>query len=245
MKDITPKQIALLYVLICMLVTVVAVKYLILPANDKYKEEQQKYDTVSAEYNQLNIKSSYASIYETRNAELVDNINEMKSNFQPVIPKEDIDEIVTDLIFKNSMTTELLYINDPIEFVFEKSDTSNAGNNASEGGQAAAATTAAATTTTAATAGGTQSNAQSTQKQEQNQNVKVSLINVTVRGKYASFVKLINDIKATKGMAVYDVSFSTDEGVSPTSNIVVSLVLKIYMYDESVSEGAIGKTAQS
>ena len=36
MKDVTPKQIALLYVLVCLLVIIVAVKYLLLPAKENY-----------------------------------------------------------------------------------------------------------------------------------------------------------------------------------------------------------------
>lgn len=230
MKDVTPKQIALLYVLICMLLIVVAVKYLILPASEKYNKEQQNYKTVSAEYDQLQMKNSYASIYETRNAEFVDSINNMKDNFQPVLPKEDIDKLVTDLIVKNSMTTKLLYINDPIVFVPEQSDASNIDNNASAGSQTTTTAATTTTTTTTTTASGNQLSAQTAQTE--NQNVMVSSVNVTVNGKYVNFVKLLNDIKATRGMTVSDVSFTTDEGASPASNVEVSLVLKVYMYNE-------------
>lgn len=232
MKDVTPKQIAVLYVLVCLLVIVAAVKYLILPANDKYKEEQQKYEVVDAEYKQLQIQSSYASIYETRNLELLNSINEIKNNFQSVVPGEDLDRLITDLIYKNSMKVQLLHINDPIPFIPKVSDSAEDENNTD--GQTAdstSTTTTTTTTTTTATDAGDQVNTKD--DQTQNQKVKVSQINVTVNGKYANFVKLLNDIKATKGMTVYDVNFSTEDDTSPMSNIVVSLIINVYMYDEN------------
>lgn len=224
MKDVTPKQIAMLYVLVCLLVIVVAVKYLILPANDKYKEEQRNYEIVDAEYKQLQLQSSYASVYETRNSQLLESINEMKNNFQSVIPGEDLDKLVTDLIYKNSMKVDLLHINDSTAFTPENSETSQTGN-----GQTS--TTATTTTTTTTTAAGNQPNVQGAQTQSEK--VQVSVINVTANGKYANFVNLLNDIKSTRGMTVSDVNFSTEQDTSPTSNIVVSLVIKVYMYDEN------------
>ena len=237
MKDVTPKQIALLYVLVCLLVIIVAVKYLLLPAKENYDKEQQSYMSVSADYEELEMQSSFASVYETKNKEIRQSINEMKDNFQPVLDKEDIDKVITKLIYKNSMETQMLFISDPVDYVLKKADVTDNVNNAGTNAQ----TTTTTTTTTAlsetsVSSNGNQQNNQPAENQTQNQNVKVSHVNVTVSGKYVNFVKLLNDIKSTKGMTVSDISFSTDQGVSPMSNMIVSLDIYVYMYDDSGSD---------
>lgn len=232
MKDITPKQMLLLYVLACVLVVVVSVKYLILPANAKYKQEQKNYETVEAKYELLELQSSYASIYKTHIEELTGDINELKSGFQPVLADEDIDKLVTDLIYNNSMKTEMLFINQTVEYTDESLNYVN-DNTAAADGQPTTTIATTTTTTTTTTASGNQQDAQNTQTENAAQNVKVSSVNVTVNGKYVDFVNLINNIKSTKGLTVSDVSFSTDNDASPMSNIVVSFVVKIYMYDDS------------
>lgn len=241
MKDVTPKQIALLYALVCLLVIVVAVKYLLLPAKENYDKEQQNYMSVSADYDELEMQSSFAPAYEAKNKEIRQSINEMKGSFQPVLDKEDIDKAITKLIYKNSMETQMLFISDPTDYVLKKADVPDNSNNANANGQ----TTTATTTTTAAPAStsvssnSSQQNNQPAEKQVQNQNVKVSNVNVTVNGKYVNFVKLLNDIKSTKGMTVSDISFSTDQGVSPISNMIVSLNINVYMYDDSGSDSIV------
>ena len=237
MKDVTPKQIALLYVLVCLLVIIVAVKYLLLPAKENYDKEQQSYMSVSADYEELEMQSSFASVYETKNKEIRQSINEMKDNFQPVLDKEDIDKVITKLIYKNSMETQMLFISDPVDYVLKKADVTDNVNNAGTNAQ----TTTTTTTTTAlsetsVSSNGNQQIYQAAENQTQNQNVKVSHVNVTVSGKYVNFVKLLNDIKSTKGMTVSDISFSTDQGVSPMSNMIVSLDINVYMYDDSGSD---------
>ena len=240
MKDVTPKQIALLYVLVCMLVIVVAVKYLLLPAKENYDKEKQNYNSVSAEYDELELQSSFAPVYETKNKEIRQNINEMKGSFQPILDKEDIDKHITKLIYKNSMETQMLFISDPIDYALKKADITDNNNNADANGQITAATTTTAATTSASVSSNSgQQNNQSDENRAQNQNVKVSNVNVTLSGKYVNFVKLLDDIKSTKGMTVSDISFSTDQGVSPISNMIVSLDINVYMYDDSGSDSIV------
>lgn len=239
MKDVTPKQIALLYVLVCLLVIIVAVKYLLLPAKENYDKEQQSYMSVSADYEELEMQSSFASVYETKNKEIRQSINEMKGSFQPALDKEDIDKVITKLIYKNSMETQMLFISDPVDYVLKKADVTDNVNNAGTNAQTTTTTTTTTTTAlseTSVSSNGNQQNNQPAENQTQNQNVKVSHVNVTVSGKYVNFVKLLNDIKSTKGMTVSDISFSTDQGVSPMSNMIVSLDINVYMYDDSGSD---------
>lgn len=224
----------MLYVLVCVLLTVVSVKYLILPANDNYKKEQKSYNSVQTEYEKLEQKISKASAYKASNERMAVNINELKSGFQPLLADEDIDKLITDLIYKNSMKTEMLYINKAVEY---SEDSLKAVQETTQANIDNAQPTTSVTTTTATTTTTTTSenkkNAQDDKTEKLEENVKISSVNVTVNGKYVNFVNLINNIKSTKGMTVSDVNFSTDDNASPMSNIVVSFSVKIYMYDDS------------
>ena len=192
--------------------------------------------SVSADYEELEMQSSFASVYETKNKEIRQSINEMKDNFQPVLDKEDIDKVITKLIYKNSMETQMRFISDPVDYVLKKADVTDNVNNAVTNAQTTTTTTTStALSETSVSSNGNQQNNQPAENQTQNQNVKVSHVNVTVSGKYVNFVKLLNDIKSTKGMTVSDISFSTDQGVSPMSNMIVSLDINVYMYDNSDS----------
>lgn len=231
MKDVTFKQVLMLYVLVCLLVIVVGVKYLILPQNDEKVKTETTYSETQQEYDQLAVQGNYAQIYQNRNEEMKSEISEILPECVGDFQNEDIDKKITTLITSFGLTVEDLFISDPVVYAATPPTATNNGAATSATTTTTTITTTAVTTTTAS--GNNAAATTTTTTQMASENVKVSTLNVKASGKYDNLVRLINNVKTKRGITLSNVSFSTDENES-LSNMTMTFDIQVFIYDNTI-----------
>lgn len=127
LKGVTKRQIILLYVLVAVLLTVLGLRYAILPMMNSNSDKSAKLAEKISEYDNLVFESQQAQVYEDINKQLESDIEDISKGFQSDIKTSNIDAKISEMIRESGLSAVSLTVNEPVD-VTDDSLTMNDGD---------------------------------------------------------------------------------------------------------------------
>ena len=115
LKGVTKRQIILLYVLVAVLLTVLGLRYAILPMMNSNSDKSAKLAEKISEYDNLVFESQQAQVYEDINKQLESDIEDISKGFQSDIKTSNIDAKISEMIRESGLSAVSLTVNEPVD----------------------------------------------------------------------------------------------------------------------------------
>lgn len=115
LKGVTKRQIILLYVLVAVLLTVLGLRYAILPMMNSNSDKSAKLAEKISEYDNLVFESQQAQVYEDINKQLELDIEDISKGFQSDIKTSNIDAKISEMIRESGLSAVSLTVNEPVD----------------------------------------------------------------------------------------------------------------------------------